>query len=89
MRAASLVRVKSNFSDGAGRRETEDEAPIRAVVEREVVTPEPDADTIGQNRARFYSMAIYEAAPILFAAIARTLRLMQWQGRRRFASLTG
>ncbi len=44
MRAASLVRVKSNFSDGAGRRETEDEAPIRAVIEREVVTPEPDDD---------------------------------------------
>src|SRR5947209_7726983 len=30
--------------DGAGRRETADEAKMRALVEREVVTPEPSDD---------------------------------------------
>ena len=59
-------------SDPSGRRETEEEALVRSVVEQEVVTPEPDEDVCrryyAQNRARFRSPAIYEAAHILFAA---------------------
>jgi peptidyl-prolyl cis-trans isomerase C len=59
-------------SDAAGRRETEEEALLRGVVEREVKTPEPDEETCRryylQNRTRFASPAIYEAAHILFAA---------------------
>ena len=58
-----------------GQRETEDEALIRSLIEHEVVTPEPDeADCrryFEQNRRRFRSEPIYEAAHILFAA---------WQG---------
>jgi peptidyl-prolyl cis-trans isomerase C len=59
-------------SDEAGRRETEEEALIRRLVEQEVVTPEPGEDECQRfyerNRARFCSPDIYEAAHILFAA---------------------
>lgn len=59
--------------DDAGRRETGDEALIRALIEREVTTPEPDEATCRryyeQNRQRFQSQPIYEAAHILFPAL--------------------
>lgn len=58
--------------DDAGRRETEEEALVRGLVEREVTTPEPDEQACRryyeQNRKAFRSPAIYEAAHILFAA---------------------
>jgi peptidyl-prolyl cis-trans isomerase C len=58
--------------DGADRRETNEEALIRAVVEQEVTTPVPDENACRryyeQNRKAFRSPAIYEAAHILFAA---------------------
>ncbi len=61
--------------DDAGRRETEEEALIRALIEREVVTPEPDEESCrryySQNRERFRSPAIFEVAHILFAADKR------------------
>lgn len=59
-------------SDEAGRRETDEDAQIRALVEREVRLPEPDEATCRryyeQNRRRFRAADIYEAAHILFAA---------------------
>lgn len=59
-------------SDGADRRETDEEALIRTVVEQEVTTPEPNEEACRryyeQNRKVFRSPAIYEAAHILFAA---------------------
>jgi peptidyl-prolyl cis-trans isomerase C len=59
-------------TDEDGRRETDEEAMIRALVAREVATPEPDADTCRryyeQNRRRFRSPDIFEAAHILIAA---------------------
>ncbi len=59
-------------SDGEGRRETDEEGTIRALIEREVVVPEPDDETCrryyARNQARFRSPDIYEAAHILFAA---------------------
>ncbi|HWP24981.1 MAG TPA: peptidylprolyl isomerase [Xanthobacteraceae bacterium] len=59
-------------SDAQGRRETGEEATIRALLEREVATPEPDEETCrryyAQNPRRFRSPDIYEAAHILFAA---------------------
>lgn len=59
-------------ADSEGRRETADEAAIRTLVAREVQTPTADAATCRryyeQNRQRFRSPAIYEAAHILFAA---------------------
>jgi peptidyl-prolyl cis-trans isomerase C len=60
--------------DPQGRRETEDEALIRALAEREVTVPEADEDTCRryyeQNRRRFRSADIFEASHILFAAPA-------------------
>ncbi len=70
--ARRLGIVAAPQSDGADRRETDEEALIRAVVEREVTTPEPDEKACRryyeQNRTAFRSPAIYEAAHILFAA---------------------
>jgi peptidyl-prolyl cis-trans isomerase C len=55
-----------------GRTETDEEAMIRTLFEKEVVTPEPDEETCrryyAHNRARFRSATIYEAAHILIAA---------------------
>jgi peptidyl-prolyl cis-trans isomerase C len=59
-------------SDAEGRLETDEEAMIRGLIEREVTVPEPDDETCRryyeQNRARFHSADIYEASHILFAA---------------------
>ncbi len=59
-------------SDDEGRRETDDEAMIRALVEQEVVTPEPDDETCrryySQNQHRFRSRDLYEVRHILLAA---------------------
>lgn len=59
-------------SDEEGRRETDDEALIRQVVEREVALPEPDEATcrryFEKNRQRFRSPDLYEVAHILIAA---------------------
>ena len=58
--------------DNAGRRETEEEALVRGLVEQEVTTPEPDEATCRryyqQNPRAFRSPAIFEVAHILFAA---------------------
>jgi peptidyl-prolyl cis-trans isomerase C len=59
-------------SDAQERRETEEEALIRELFEREVKTPEPDRESCQRyyqnNRRRFRSKDIFEAAHILFAA---------------------
>ena len=63
------------LADDDGRCETEEEAAIRTLVEREVATPQPDAATCrhyyDNNRDRFRSADIFEAAHILVAADAR------------------
>jgi peptidyl-prolyl cis-trans isomerase C len=70
--ARRLAIAPEAKSDAEGRRETEEESLVRGLIEREVRTPEPDAATCRryyeQNRARFRSPAIYEAAHILIAA---------------------
>ena len=71
-RARHLALTPEPVSDQGGRRETDEEALIRAVVEREVAVPEPDDETCRryyeQNTTRFRSPDIYEASHILFAA---------------------
>lgn len=71
--ARRLAIVPVPLTDTEGRRETDDEAVIRALVEREVRVPEPDEVTCRRyyekNLARFRSPDIYEAAHILFAAL--------------------
>ena len=73
-RAHHLGLTASPESDAAGRRETEEEALIRVLLEREVAVPEPDDASCRRyyenNRARFHSADIYEASHILFAAVA-------------------
>ena len=63
------------ISDEGGRRETDEEALMRGVVDREVTVPEPDDETCrryyDRNGARFRSPDIYEAAHILFAALPK------------------
>ncbi len=58
--------------DAEGRSETAEEASMRALIEREVATPEPDEAAClrfyEQHRQRFRSGDLYEAAHILIAA---------------------
>lgn len=58
--------------DDEGRTKTPEEAAMRALVEREVATPEPDAAICRhfyeQNRSRFRTGDLYQAAHILIAA---------------------
>jgi peptidyl-prolyl cis-trans isomerase C len=58
-------------SDGEGRRETDEEALVRQVVEREVVVPTADEETCRRyyavNVARFRSPALFEVSHILIA----------------------
>ena len=72
-RARHLGLTPEALEDDEGRRETDDEALMRGLVDREVAVPEPDEDTCRRyydnNRARFRSPNIYEAAHILFAAV--------------------
>jgi peptidyl-prolyl cis-trans isomerase C len=71
--ARRLDVVPQPQSDAEGRRETDEEAMIRGLVEREVTVPEPDDASCRryyeQNRARFRSLDIYQASHILFAAL--------------------
>ena len=73
-RARHLGVTPEPISDADGRRETDDEAIMRGLVEREVTVPEPDDETCRRyyerNGARFRSPDIYEASHILFAAPA-------------------
>jgi peptidyl-prolyl cis-trans isomerase C len=62
----------SAISDADGRRETEEEALIAALLEREVATPKADEETCRRyylnNTRRFRSADLYEARHILIAA---------------------
>jgi peptidyl-prolyl cis-trans isomerase C len=62
------------LGDSGGRRETEAEASVRRLVEQEVLVPDPDDAACRryyeQNRGRFRSPDICEAAHILIAAPA-------------------
>ncbi|MCC7252053.1 peptidylprolyl isomerase [Hyphomicrobium sp.] len=70
--ARRLGIVAEPLSDVRGRRETDDDAIIRALVGREVVTPTADEDACRryyeQNRRCFRSADIFEVSHILFAA---------------------
>lgn len=70
--ARALGFPPTPIADDQGRRETDDEALIREVVEREVKVPSPDEAACrryyDQNQRKFRSSDVYEAAHILFAA---------------------
>lgn len=67
--ARRLCLAPAPLTDEEGRRETEEEALIRQLVEREVVTPEPD-DVVcrryyDQNAQRFATPDLHEVSHIL------------------------
>jgi peptidyl-prolyl cis-trans isomerase C len=70
--ARRLNIAAGSLCDERGRRETDEEAMIRALIEREVTTPVADADACRRyydsNRRRFRSADIFEVSHILFAA---------------------
>ena len=70
--ARRLAVAPQPLSDD-GRRETDEEAMMRCLIEREVTVPEPDDETCrryyARNSGRFRSPDIYEAAHILFTAL--------------------
>lgn len=72
---AKRLAIEPNPISEDGRTEAEDEAIIRGLMEQQVVTPEPDEAAClhfyENNRARFRSESIYEAAHILIAADRR------------------
>jgi peptidyl-prolyl cis-trans isomerase C len=72
--ARRLAVVGTPRSQG-DRRETDEEAAIRTLVEREVTTPQPDDAACRRfydnNKTRFRSADIYAASHILVAADAR------------------
>jgi peptidyl-prolyl cis-trans isomerase C len=70
--ARRLALSPAPIDDGEGRRETDEEALIRGLVEREVQTPRADEATcrrvFERTPARFRSPDLYEARHILLAA---------------------
>jgi len=72
MEGRSLGLAAVPAIDGEGRRETEDEALIRVVLETQAPSPEPADDECRRyyewNRERFRSAPLYEVSHILIAA---------------------
>ena len=70
--ARRLNIIAEPMDDGAGRRETEDEARLRALLDQEVVVPRAgEAECrrfYERNRRRFRTPDLFEAAHILIAA---------------------
>ena len=62
----------SPLTDAEGRRETDEEALVRQLVDEEVKTPEPDEEScrrvFARNRARFRSADLFAVRHILLAA---------------------
>lgn len=73
LQEAQHLGVRSEpMTDGDGRRETDEDAVIRLLLEREVVTPEPDEASCRRvyeaQRHRFRSSPLYAVRHILIAA---------------------
>lgn len=70
--ASRLGLAAAPQCDEKGRTETEQEALIRQLLEKEITVPEADEETCRRyfenNRRRFRSPDLFEAAHILFAA---------------------
>lgn len=69
---AHRLRLVADPHQEEGRRETEEEALVRAVAEMQIVTPEPDEAACrryyNRNRARFRSADLFEVSHILLPA---------------------
>jgi peptidyl-prolyl cis-trans isomerase C len=73
MQEARRLAVAAEPLSEDGRRETDEEAVMRGLIDREVVVPQADNETCRRyyerHAAQFRSPDIYEAAHILFAAL--------------------
>jgi peptidyl-prolyl cis-trans isomerase C len=73
LQRARSLGIASAPRENDGRRESEEEALMRALIEKEVATPDPDEAAcrryFEQNQHRFRSQPIYAASHILFAAL--------------------
>ena len=73
MQEARRLAVAAEPLSEDGRCETDEEAVMRGLIDREVVVPQADDETCRRyyerHRAQFRSPDIYEAAHILFAAL--------------------
>ncbi len=71
-RAAELGLMPAPEADESGKRETDEDALIRQLLEREVKVPAPDEESCARyyqnNRDRFKSPDIFEASHILLTA---------------------
>jgi peptidyl-prolyl cis-trans isomerase C len=72
MQEARRLAIEPQPLTEDGRRETDEEAIMRGLIEREVTVPQADEETCrryyARHQAQFRSPDIYEAAHILFAA---------------------
>ncbi|PRD41865.1 peptidylprolyl isomerase [Phyllobacterium phragmitis] len=70
--AARLAIAAEPQADDEGRMETDEDALLRALIEREIRTPEADEETLRRfyenNRKRFITPPLFEADHILVAA---------------------
>ncbi len=89
--ARRLGITAAPLTDAAGRRETGDEALIRALLGREVATPEPGESWcrryFDHHRDKFRSPDLYEAAHILFAASRSDTEAFARKRREAIAAL--
>lgn len=73
MQEARRLAIKPQPLSEDGRRETDEEAVMRGLIDREVVVPAADDETCRRyyerHQAQFRSPDIYEASHILFAAL--------------------
>jgi len=80
-----------SLTDADARRESDEDALIRGLIEMCVMTPSPDEDACRryyeQNKARFRSPEIFECSHILFAA--RRDQAVAFKAARERAEVTG
>ena len=73
MQEARRLAIEPQPLSEDGRRETDEEAIMRGLIDREVIVPQADDETCRRyyerHKAQFSSHDIYEAAHILFAAL--------------------
>lgn len=89
--ARSKVPEPAPLADASGRRETEEEALIRQLLEHEISVPEADEQACRtwyeSNRARFRSPDLFEAAHVLFSASPEDTEAYAEATRRAEAAL--
>ncbi len=87
--AARLEIVAMPLSDGEGRRETEEEARIRVLLEQEVSSPDPGEEELQRyyfnNQKAFRTPDLFEVAHILIGV--RESKPEAWQSARERATV--